>query len=209
MTRNDLIERILRAVYGEQPTDDSNITKSLVNNWIQDGIAAAAKLNYRDNDQMTGIAFVNNSFYTTFKNITFSQDELFTWICTLPQIPIGIGRSEGITSFRIVDSKGVVSQDGVPLSESQWTYFRQLPQIPNRFYYKQENDNVYVFTLLQLDVGFSGTAVMVSAGDPNDLTAVLNVPPDYISIISDYCIEKLRQSRLVPKDISNDGADNS
>ena len=48
MTRNNLIERILRQVYGEQPNDDANITVNLVNQWINDGLELAAKQNYKD-----------------------------------------------------------------------------------------------------------------------------------------------------------------
>ncbi len=44
-TRYIFLEKILRSVYGEQPSDDSNITYNLANVWLNEGIAIAAKQN--------------------------------------------------------------------------------------------------------------------------------------------------------------------
>ena len=49
MTRRHYIERILRQIYGTYVRDDSSITENLVNSWLNDGIAIAAKQNYREN----------------------------------------------------------------------------------------------------------------------------------------------------------------
>lgn len=67
MTRNIFIERILRQIYNGQPSDDSSITYSLVNQWLNDAIGLAAKKNYTDGIQMDGIAYVNNSFIQHLK----------------------------------------------------------------------------------------------------------------------------------------------
>jgi len=68
MTRYALIERILRQIYNGQPSDDSSITYNLVNQWLNDAIGLAVKKNYTDSIQMDGIAYINNSFYTTYTN---------------------------------------------------------------------------------------------------------------------------------------------
>lgn len=47
MQRQTFIERILRLIYNEQPSDDSSITFNLVNEWLNDGIGVAAKKLYR------------------------------------------------------------------------------------------------------------------------------------------------------------------
>ena len=92
MTRKFLIERIRRQIYGDQPSNDANITIGLVNSYLNDAIGVAAKQNYKENIAIDGISFVNNSFYTTFKGIAATKDEQFVWKVTLPQIPIGIGK---------------------------------------------------------------------------------------------------------------------
>lgn len=77
MVRRTYIERIRRLIYGGQPPAEANITIGLVNNYLQDAIAVAAKTNYTDNLKLEGIASVNNSFYTTFKSLVIASDEQF------------------------------------------------------------------------------------------------------------------------------------
>lgn len=207
-TRYEIIERVIRKVYGEQPNNDASITNNLVNKWIEDAIAAAAKLNYKESIQLDGIGYVNNSFYLTFKNIVFTQDEQFQFIGTLPQIPLGIGKNQGISSLRIKDNQNNISYDVLPLSEDEWTFARALPPIPNKLLYKPEGRSIYVLTTLLLNIGYTATASMISSGDDTNLDSVLNVPQEYIPAIIEYCSNMLMQERQVPKDITNDGADN-
>jgi hypothetical protein len=101
MQRAALIEQILRQVYGGYVPDDASITPMLVNQYIDQGIAFAAKTNYTDNLKLEGISFVNNSFYITFKNLAISKDERNLWKVTLPQIPVGVGYSEGISTVQL------------------------------------------------------------------------------------------------------------
>jgi hypothetical protein len=208
MLRSELIERVIRNVFGGQPTDDASITANLVNKFIEDGCAIAAKANYKDSIQLDGVTYVNNSFYTTYKGITFSNDEKFAYVATLPKIPLGLGKNEGIASLRVKDGSGNVSLDALPLSENQWTYYQSMPMIPNKLLYKPEGIFVYVLSVLQLNVGYTANITMVSSGDDTNLSSVLNVPQDYIPIIFDYCVKALMQQRAAPKDIVNDGEDN-
>lgn len=207
MTRSALIEQILRHVYGEMPTDDSNITKNLVNVWIQEAIGLAVKQNWKDSIQLDGVTYINNSFYTTFKALPLVPYEQFTYQVTLPQIPFGIGKDEGIGSFTIVDSANNISYDALPISQNQVAYYRMLPQIPNKIIYYSEGLFAYVISTLLLSTGFTARVKMVSGGDSTNLDSVLNVPDDYINIIFDYCSKMLLAERLVPQDAASDGID--
>ena len=73
MLRTTYIERLIRQVYGSQPNDDSEITFNLVNAWINEGIGIAVKKNYTDSLQLDGIAYINNSFYSTFAGLAITQ----------------------------------------------------------------------------------------------------------------------------------------
>ena len=75
MLRSQFIEQVLRQVYGGYVQEDSSITPMLVNQYIDQAIAFAAKNNYTDNLRLDGVAYVNNSFYTTFKGLAISNDE--------------------------------------------------------------------------------------------------------------------------------------
>src|SRR6478609_1268940 len=104
MTRKEFIYRALIQIYGDVPSDDANINVNLVNFWLQDAIAIAAKKNYTDSYQIDGVAYVNNSFYTTSKGLTLAQDEYGIWQITLPQIPLGIGYNEGVSQVVLKDT---------------------------------------------------------------------------------------------------------
>ena len=205
-TRYQICERILRAVYGEQPSDDSNVTVNLVNSWLMDAVAIAAKQNYKENIQIDGINYTNNSFYTTFKGLSISQYEDFVFQMTLPQLPLGIGRNEGISTLQLVDADGVVSDAAIPLSEAQVGYARNMRPIPNKTLYYPEGQYIYIISVLQL-FNYTGKVRMISGGDSTDINSILNVPDDYMPVVIKYCSDMLRQERAQPKDAANDGTD--
>ena len=208
MTRYQFIERALRQIYGELPTDDSNITVNLVNNWLGDATAAAAKKNWTDNLQIDQIAFVNNSFYTTYKGIVIAPtDEQFLFQLTLPEIPVGIGKNEGISTLQFVDQNGFVSDPAIPLSQNQLGYARNMRPIPNKTLYYPEGIFIYVISDLQL-FNWTGKIKMVSAGDSTNLNSILNVPSDYFPGMVEFIKMQLAFERAQPKDLQNDGEDN-
>lgn len=209
MTRNELIEQILRQVYGEQPTDDASITPNLVNIYINQGVALAAKQNYKDAIQLDGWGYVNNSFYSTFSGSTITVDntDQFQYYITLPQVPLGIGNTEGITSLQFKYGNEV-SYTAIPMSMNQVGYVNNLRAIPNKLLFFPEGNLVRIKTPLILDSGYTWTAKLVSGGDSTNLNSNLNCPDDYIPLVVDYCMKLLMLERNQPKDTSNDGADN-
>ena len=52
MLRITFIEQIRRQIYSGQPSDDADITIGLVNTWLEQGIAVAAKTNYTEGISM-------------------------------------------------------------------------------------------------------------------------------------------------------------
>lgn len=206
MTRQVFIEMALRQIYGDFPNDDSSITNNLVNTWLEQGIAIAAKQNYKDNIQIDGIGYINNSFYTTFKDISISSDSNFTWKGTLPQIPFGIGRNEGISTLQLKDSSGHITRPFIPLSESQKTYYQGMRPIPNKILYYYEGEFIFMLSTLLLNQ-YTFNVTMVSGGDSTDLNSTLNVPSDYWNIMVEYIKQQLSFERNQPLDVQNDGVD--
>jgi hypothetical protein len=209
MTRNIFIERILRQIYNGQPSDDSSITYNLVNQWLNDAIGLAAKKNYTDGIQMDGIAYVNNSFYTTFKDLAVSLGNIdnVTYSIDLPQIPIALGRNEGIATLQFVKDK-LASQTAIPLSMNQVAYIDNLRPIQNKILYWTEGKNIYAKSLIPL-TAYTANVRMVSGGDSTDLNSTLIVPDDYVPMIVEYIKGQLAFERSRPIDVSNDGVDNN
>ena len=209
MTRYQLIERVLRQIYNGQPSDDSNITFGLVNQWLNDAIGAAAKKNYTDNIQLDGVSYINNSFYTTFKNLDIYAETVdnVTYRVDLPSIPVALGRNEGVATLQFVGDKKT-SQTAIPLSMNQVAYQEQLRPIQNKIAYWIEGNNIYVKSSIPL-TSYKATLRMVSGGDSTDLDSTLIIPDDYMPIVIDYIKNQLVFEKSRPIDQSNDGVDNN
>jgi hypothetical protein len=206
LTRRFFIERALRQIYGGQPTDDSQITVNLVNSWLNDAIATAAKQCYKEAIQLDGIGYVNNGFYSTFKGITVSQDGILKYKITLPQIPVGIGKNEGVSTLQFQNDDGELSLPCIPISQNQATYFESMRPIPNKIIYLPQGEDVLVKTTLLLDT-YTATVTMVSGGDDTNLDSTINVPSDYFPLMVDYIKVQLGFERAQPVDAANDGQD--
>lgn len=206
MTRSQFIEQILRQVYGGYVQEDSSITPMLVNQYIDQAIAFAAKTNYKENASLEGVGFVNNSFYTTFKDIAISRDENGLWKLTLPQVPVGVGANEGISTLQLKNSQNQISQPCIPLTENQKTYFQSLQNLPFKTLYYVEGNLAYLVSNLTLS-NYTATVTLISGGNSSDLNSNLNVPGDYVPIMIDYIQKQLLLMKSTPKDLANDGQD--
>jgi hypothetical protein len=208
MTRKTFIERILRQIYNGQPSDDSSITFNQVNQWLNDAIGVAAKKNYTDSIQMDGVAYVNNSFYTSYSSLTITQVDNTTFKFTLPQIPVALGKNEGIATLQFSNSKTPTSFGAVPLSMNQVGYQDTLRPIQNKVVYWPQGQEVYMSTGIPL-TAYKANVRMVSGGDSNDLNSTLIIPDDYVPIMVEYIKAQLAFERSRPIDTSNDGVDNN
>ena len=204
MKRNALIEQISRLVHNGQPTQDSSITDNLINIYINQGLALAVKQNYKESIQLDGVGYVNNSFYSTFKGIAITQDENFLWKFELPQIPVAVGRNEGISNVRFKSTTKKVSIDAIPLGISQVGYVGNMRSVPNKVLYYIEGNYAKVLTPILMS-DYTASVTMISGGNSTDLTSELIVPDDYIPVIIDYCSKLLILERNQAEDAANDG----
>jgi hypothetical protein len=206
LVRRFYIERVLRQVFGGYNRDDSEVTVNLVNTWLQDAIAVAAKQCYKESFAIDGVGYVNNSFYTTFKGIAVTKDENFLWKITLPQIPFGIGTNEGVSTLQFKDSDDKVSLPIVWLSESQKGYYQFMRPIPGKVLAYPQGEFIYVISTIILSA-YTATVSMVSGGDSTNLNSTLNVPADYFPIMDEFLKQQILAERTVPADTTNDGSD--
>ncbi len=206
MTRLGYIEQIRRFIYGGFPSDDATITVNLVNQWLDQAIGIAVKQNLKDNIQFDGIDFINNSFYLTYKELSFTEENFDLWKVQLPHIPLGIGADKGISTLQIKYDNALISQTVVWLTQNQKSFFENMRSIPNKILAYYEGSVVYVKTTLLLAY-YTANVTMVSGGNSLDLDSTLNVPADYIPIISEYLKQQLMFERSVPVDNINDGND--
>lgn len=207
MTRRAYIERVRRLIYGDQPPSEANITVGLVNNYLNDAIGVAAKTNYIDATKLDSIGYVNNSFYTVFKSLSVSADDQFLWKITLPQIPVGIGANEGVSTLVFKDSdSNQLSMPVIWLSENQLSIQNGRRPIPNKLLAYPQGEFVYVMSTLLLSA-YTANVTMISGGDSTNLDSTLNVPADYLPTMTEYLLKILMTQHNQPVNVENDGLD--
>jgi hypothetical protein len=206
MIRKELCERLIRQIYGGFPTDDAQITTNLVNSWLQDATAYAAKMCYTESVRLDGVSYVNNSFYSTFSSLTISSDDTINlgYKLTLPDIPVGVGKNEGVSTLQFKDDNGFVSLPVVWLNMNQVAYVDSMPPIPNKIMAWSEGKQLKMKTPLIL-TEYTGIVRMVSAGDKTDLSSEINVPQDYYPMMVEYIQKQLQLMRGMPRDLVNEG----
>ena len=204
MVRRVLIEQISRLVHNGFPSDDTDVTDELINLYVSQGLAIAAKNNYKESIQLEGIGFVNNSFYSTYKGIAITADEDNLWTLNLPLVPIAVGRNEGISRLIFKNSRNNLSYDAIPLSTNQLGFTRSMRGIPNKVLYYVEGGSAKVITALIM-TDYTASVTLISGGDSTNLDSQLNVPDDYIPVIIDYAMKLLMAEMNVKVENANDG----
>lgn len=205
-SREIYIERVLRQIHGGYVPQDSSTTVNLANQYLNDAIGVAAKQCYKESIQLDAVGYVNNSFYSTFKGLVVTQDENFLWKITLPQVPVGIGKNEGIASLKFKDSEGKVSLDCIPLSMNERGYYQSQRRIPNKTLYYSEGNYLFAISTILLSQ-YTATVTMVSGGDSTNLDSIITVPDDYFPVITEYIKAQLGFELAQPKDQANDGSE--
>lgn len=205
--RRTLIERLRRQIYGGQPTDDASITVGLVNVWLNDAIAAAAKANYTENINIQGVEVIANGFYTTYSDLAVTSEGNFVYKVALPEIPVGLGVNMGVASLKFSDGQ-LVSFDAIPMNINQTGISRGRRIIPNKLLYWTEGKSAFVESPNYNLATTTAVVRMVSGGDSADLTSEVNVPPDYFPVMVEYIKAQLAFEQAQQQDLSNDGTDN-
>lgn len=207
-SRRKYIERILRQISGGQPNDDSQFTYNLINEWLNDATAIAAKQNYVESIKMDGIVYNNSSFSITFSGISILSDDTnnLGYKLSLPQIPLGLGKNEGINTLRFKDDGDFISQSVIWLSANQVGYAAQMRQVPNKIYAYNEGEVVRFTSTLPL-YQYTAVVSMVSGGNSSNLDSNINLPDDWFPMISEYIGKMLITERSQPLDLANDSID--
>jgi hypothetical protein len=167
----------------------------------------AAKKNYTDSIQLDGIAYINNSFYTSYVGLAIAQFDNNTFQLSLPHIPFALGKDEGVSTVQF-KKDNILSFTAIPMSVNQIAYQENLRPIQNKVLYWQENTKIYIKTDIPM-TQYTASVRMVSGGDSTDLSSVLNMPDDYMPIVIEYIKQQLAFERSRPIDTSNDGVDNN
>lgn len=205
MQRGIFIEQIRRIIAGGVPNDDSEVTISLVNSFINPAIAVAAKSNWVENLKMEGCTYANNSFYTTVSGIAITSDSEFgVYNVSLPSIPVGLGRTEGVSAVYVIDDRGTQSKPVTMLSVAQVNYADDMPKM-NGFLGWYEGATVKLKSPETPLTGFTAKVRMINTGAADTLSSQISVPEEALPEMQKWILTTLGYADRIPKDFSNDG----
>jgi len=202
ITRQQLIETIKRTLAGGTPSDDFDILDEEVNILISEGIATAAKKSMIDGMNMEDVKVISDGFYTTVKGIDVTEDaDTKDYKIQLPSIPVGTAYGDGVATLSFIMDNGL-SKNAIKVSLNELAYFEGLPTLKNKVYYWTEGSIIWAKSKMDISK-YKASLRMVRTMDTS-LGSTLNVPPDYIPIIRDYCLQVLMKNIQIPKDEFND-----
>jgi hypothetical protein len=112
-----------------------------------------------------------------------------------------------MSNLRLKNSTNDVSLDCLPLSTNQKGYVQTMKNIPNKVLYYVEGSNALILSSLTLSQ-YTASVTLISGGDSTSLSSTLNVPADYIPVITNYAMQALMLERKQPQDQTNDGTSN-
>jgi hypothetical protein len=207
MTRAELIAQIRRMYYGGVPAEEASLREKEVNQYINQAIAYVAKENYVDHIKVDNLETVDDAFYTTFKNFTISKDnDTGYYYTTLPHPPLGLSRGYGIADVTFPVSTGL-SKNPIPISPRELEYVDMIKIPPSKIFYWCEGDKLYFKSYINL-IGKAPIVRMIS-NENSDLTAELNVPPEYIPSMINWIMTQLNARKQMSGDLIREGVDKS
>jgi hypothetical protein len=199
ITTRNLIDRCLRAFYGDYPSEEATLTPNLVLLYINDAVALAISKKMQENYVVTGIQSVPDGFVSTFKISSFTKDDNTGYYsASLPHPPMGFAENSSVSGAYFATVKGQ-SKPILEVKQNEVDYFRFMPHPKNAAYYWIEGNLIYVYVNTNLPVGAS-IYIRMASHITSSLDAPMNVPPDMV----DFVFQTVMQRLLVQKNIVND-----
>lgn len=195
-------EKILTEFYRGTRSDDANFSQRFVAQLISEEYAALTRQNAIENSQMGETTYANDTFISTFKNITvLTEPTLLYKYIPLPAIPTALPCNQEIQKIWPVGSRKI--QIVLIANRSKFSQ-DLLPPMRGFVLAYVENGNLVFDNPSAFD--FSAVNVNLIGAMPNGelLDAELLLPKNYESILSQRVIARLLQTANRPKDILND-----
>lgn len=205
-TRGIVCEMLQRVLLNSFASDDTDLTISLINQYLNSGIALAIKSSYKDELQLNGIEGVADGFYATFHGLIITADTNLpgNYIITLPQPTVGVGVGFDITAFIMVRGSGS-KMIGYPIAQKEVGYLYTNPKPCDGVFFWTVNDKMNINSCKDL-TKYKGIVTML-VSQSNDMDSTINIPDGYMPVIVDYMIKTFAPMLNISVDISSDGVD--
>lgn len=201
-------EKILTTFYRGTRSDDSNYTLRHIAQLISEEMAFFARQNAFENSNAGETTYSNDTFITTFKNITILTDaDLLTKYIPLPSLPTALPNNQEVQKVWPVipnTHNGPSNVQIIPMSNRSKFAQDLLPPLKGFQLYYIEGVNLVFDNPTK--VRFTAVNINMIGAMPNGelLDAPLTLPKNYESALSQKVIARLLQTSNRPKDVLND-----
>ena len=206
-TGKDFVQEVLYELYGGITGDDSRISERFVLTKLNDQIASLAVINAYTNNNLEGVTYADDYFYTTFSNITVSTDTAGTGLkyALLPSHPISLPSERQYRVYPVAARGGISSTTFKMIKAGALQRVISQPKMKKVYCFVQDGKmNFYVsptlsplFELNAINITMATAAV----GMDTDL----NLPQDMIALAKKNILAELRATIGTPQDRKNDG----
>lgn len=206
-TRQQLIDRILRAYYNGIPTDDAEISNNEVDLYINDSITSVMNRQILEDYNISGIMSIPDGYITTYQLQSPAYDSnTGNYYTTIPHPPMGVPGTAGILGVYFSGGLGQ-SKPVLYIKPSEMDYFQFMPKPPQAAFYWVEGNKIYFWCRTDLSQSPDLINIRMATNVQSGVNDVLSVPPDAVEQIFSLTLQKLLARKGVIQDVTNDGLD--
>lgn len=196
-------EQILTTYYKGIRNDDSQYSLRHIASMVAQEVAFMARKNAFENGNAGEIAYINDSFISTYKNVAVAVDPVsLEKYSVLPAVPTALPNNQEIVS---VSLNKKTNKTFIPMRNKDRFSQSFLPNIKGVVFYYIEAGRIYFDN--PCNYQFTALTIKMAGALPsgNILDAQLNIPKNYETEIIDKVLQRLLTTSRLGTDYTNDG----
>ena len=205
MTRANVIDMIRSMIYGGMPPDSAEITKPLVNSYLNAALGLVIKKNYQERYAVDQVGSVADGFYMTLSPYTLSLDSATGYYTfQLPTLPISISDNVSTSDVFVVLKTGI-KKECSRITRRELQVMFELPLDLSEIYYWVEGNNTYLWS--QNNISGLSVYVRVPYSESTDINSLFNCPSDMIGDVIQFVLTFLGVEAKSPSMNNNENVE--
>lgn len=201
-TYRQVSEKIRTEYYRGIPPQEATFSLRFVAQLVSEEYPVIARQNAFENSNAGETTYSNDTFITTFSNITVKYDSvLLVKYIPLPTIPTALSSNQEIEKVWPVGARKVQL---IPMNNRSKFAQDGLPPLKNIVLYYIENGNLVFDNTTYFDFGAVNVNMVGAMPDGYLLDQPLMMPKGYESLLSERVIKRLLTTSGKQRDIIND-----
>lgn len=202
----EFVQEVLYELYGGITGDESRISERFVLTKLNDQIASLAVINAYQNNNLEGVTYADDFFYTTFANIAVTADPISGLKCALlPSHPISLPSERQYRVYPVAARGGISSTTFKMIKAGALQRVISQPKM-KKVYCFTDSSKMYFYIPNTLSALFELNAINITmATSAVGMDTPLNLPQDMIDLAKANILKALRPTISTGQDRKNDG----